>query len=447
MITIFIGLTFLGAPAAGPVAISAGPHLFVDEFLIERTENIARTIHPPARLPKPVITGPEDKCFQPYVSVVRGEKSGRFRIWYGIPESASQSHLATMESEDGIHWIRPHRVLADPGTIQFGVGIIDEGPAYSDPSKRFKYGWYHGGGLRIATSPDGLAWTPLSADAVLPHDHDINGIFRDPIRKRYIAMVSSYTTGLTWTGRRRVPMTSTSGNLIDWRKPWYAITPDAKDEGETQFYCFDGLLARGGLLIGMLRVLRDDLPADPGGPVAGIGYTVLIWSHDGETWERDRAPFLDRNPTPGSWDHAMTWIGAQIIVGDETFLYYGGYASGHKVERFTERQIGLARMRRDRYVSRDAGETAGTLRTRPIRFAGSALTVNADVEGELRVRLIDSGGAAIEGFDGRDADPIRGDSLAHPVKWKGSLASLRGKDVRIEFSLRRAKLYGFAFER
>lgn len=37
----------------------------------------------------------------------------------------------------------------------------------------------------------------------------------------------------------------------------------------------------------------------------------------------------------------MTWADCQLVVGDEMFIYYGGYARGHKVERFTERQIGL----------------------------------------------------------------------------------------------------------
>ena len=43
----------------------------------------------------------------------------------------------------------------------------------------------------------------------------------------------------------------------------------------------------------------------------------------------------------------MTWIGACLPVGDEVFLYYGGYARGHKVESTTERQLGMARLRKD----------------------------------------------------------------------------------------------------
>lgn len=437
------GIATAVATAQTPIALSSGPHLLVDDYLIASQENLTRTVNRPERLPEPVVTGPEDKCFQPYLSVLRDPETGRFRIWYGVPENAGQSHLGYMESDDGIHWERPHRVLDDPGPIQFGVSIFDEGPDFPDADKRYKYGWWYGGGLNVAASPDGLVWTPIVPGVVLQHNHDINSIFRDPIRNRYIAFVSTYTTGPTWEGQRRVSMSSVSDDLIHWREPWLILTPDERDEGETQFYCMDGVIARGDLVIGLLKVLRDDLPADPGGPKAGIGYTVLAWSRDGELWERDREPFMDRNPEPGTWDHAMTWGDEQLIVGDETFIYYGGYARGHKIERFAERQIGLARMPRDRYVSRDAGRQRGTLRTRPVTFEASAMAINAKADGEVRIRLLDVSGQPLAGFNWADCKPIRGDSLAHPVAWQGSLASLKGELMQIEFALRDASLYGF----
>jgi len=429
--------------AAQPIPLPSGPHLFVDDYLIAHEANLARVVNHPERLPDPVVTGPEDKCFQPYLTVLRDAATDRFRIWYGVPENAGQSHLAYMESEDGIHWIRPHRVLADPAPIQFGVSIIDESPDYPDPGKRYKYGWWWGGGLNVAASPDGLVWQPLVPGVVLHHSHDINGIFRDPVRRRYVAFISSYTTGPTWQGQRRVSMSSVSDDLIHWRDPWFIFTPDEKDEGETQFYCMDGVIARGDLLLGTLKVLRDDLPADPSGPVAGIGYTVLAWSRDGEHWTRDREPLLDRNPTPGTWDHAMTWGDEQLVVGDETWIYYGGYARGHKVERFTERQIGLARMPRDRYVAREAEQTRGTLRTPLVVLSAAHMTVNARVDGELRVRVLDTSGRPLPGLGWDDCASVRGDSIAHPVVWKGRLASVAGRPVVIEFALRKAALYGF----
>jgi hypothetical protein len=224
-----------------------------------------------------------------------------------------------------------------------------------------------------------------------------------------------------------------------------APSPSAQsgDEGVTEFYGIGRVLARGDLLLGFLKVLRDDLAADPSGPKDGIGYTVLAWTRNGERWERDRAPIFDRNPEPGSWDHAMAWLDFPLPVGDEVYLYYGGYARGHKVERFTERQLGLAHLPRDRYVARSADGAGGGLRTPPVVLAGSRLTVNARVDGELRVRVLDARGQPLDGFDWKDTAPLRGDQLAHPVRWSGALAALRGQSIQLEFAFREAQLFAF----
>jgi len=429
-----------------PVKLQTGPHLFVDDYLIADESNLRRTINRPTRLPMPLVTGKEDGNYQPYFTVLRDANTRRFRMWYGVPigpDAESDSHLAYMESENGIDWIRPHRVLDDPAPIKYGASVIDDGPAYPDPSRRFKFAWWCDGGLQVAASPDGLMWKPLAPGVVLPHNHDINCIFRDTPRNRYIALVSVGMEGEGWTGKRRIPHQSASQDLIRWENPWPVLTPDEEDEGETQFYCMSGLTTRGDLLIGMARVLRDDLSAEPGGQTAGIGYTALAWNRDGEHWERDREPFLNRGETPGDWDRAMAWIDCQLPVGDEIYLYYAGYARGHKIERKTERQIGLARMPRDRFVSRDAGQVEGRLCTRPIILESTQLTLNADASGRILVRFLDAHGRPFPGFDWEDCAEITGDSLLHPVKWKSDPASLMGKPVTMEFAMRDARLYGF----
>ncbi|GMU21067.1 MAG: hypothetical protein AMXMBFR13_11610 [Phycisphaerae bacterium] len=440
------GLLSGGARAEEPLRLEAGPHLFIDDHLIARQSGLRRVIVEPVRLPEPVVTGPEDKCFQPYVTVLRDPATKRFRIWYGIPENESRSHLGYMESDDGIRWQRPHRVLKDPAHIQFGVSILDDGPDCKDAAQRYKYGFWDAGGLQIAVSPDGLDWTMLAPTPVLEHDHDINCIFRDPVRNRYMALVSTYTEGPAWPGKRRIPMMSVSDDLLHWEKPWVIIRPDGQDEGETQFYCMGGLIARGPLLIGMLRVLRDDLPADPGGDVRGLGYTVLAWSRDGRTWQRDREPFLPRNPKPGTWDHAMTWADCQLPVDDEMYIYYGGYARGHKVDRFTERQIGLARMPVDRYVAREADGQEGRLLTKPLLLKGKALTLNASVKGRLRVRVCDLEGNPLDGFDWRDGPTIEGDSVHHRLAWKGGTLPASSQPVRLEFGLQDGRVFGFSLQ-
>jgi hypothetical protein len=439
----------------GPVELSPGPHLLLDDYLIDSSTGVTRTVQRPQRdasIPNPIITGKEDANFQPYLSVLRDAERGVYRIWYGAAtedQRSNASHLGHMESVDGIRWKRPHRILKDPGPIDFGASVLDEGKDYPNPATRYKYAWYNGG-LRVAGSPDGLQFTQLFGDrAVLSHSHDINGMFWDPIRKRYAAIVSTIETGSKWSGRRRVTMQSVSRDLRTWQTPWYVLTPDDSIEpGETQFYAMDGVLARGNLLIAMVKVLRDELVADnPPDPhdQYGVGYTALAWSRDGVHWVRDREHFFDPDPKRGAWDHAHAWIDEQLPVGDQVYLYYGGYARGHKVNRFEERQIGLVRMQRDRYVARAAGERAGTLRTAVVVPRGRTLTLNvAAPGGEVRARLLRPDGTPLRGFDFADCRPITGDALDAPVQWKGRLAEVRGTPVRLEFRLRRAKLYAFS---
>ncbi len=443
-------------PKAKALELETGPHLFLDDYLIAEQSFLNRTVNQPQKLPEPIITGGKngDDVFQPYMSVLRDPDTGRYRIWYGTPENVSQSHIGYLESEDGIHWIRPHRVLDDPGTIRFGVTVLDRGVEFPDSEQRYLYAYYLKDGLRLATSADGLEWKTLTDTSVLRHNHDINDLYWDPIRKHYVSVFSVWRENPEWGGdKQRLPHQSVSADLINWEKPWMIIAPKVGapiEVGEMQFYSMSGIIQRGDLLIGLVKVLRDDLNATPGKSAvdmgdmdrkaAGLGYTVLAWTRDGRTWQRDHEPFLPNDPIPGSWDHAMVWGDEQIIVGDETFLYYGGYARGHKVARFDERQIGLARMPRDRYVAREADLNWGHLITRSVILKGQAMTVNAKVVGEMRLRLLNQKGEPLAGYEWIE---IKGDRIDYPISWKKSIQSLKGKAVRLEFQMRNAQLFGF----
>lgn len=457
-----LGLLLLGpvAPAAEvrtPSALPPGPHLFVDDFLIERSSHLTRLVNSPKRdLESPVVTGKEDKNWQPYVSVVRDPTTRRFRLWYDVPSDGKGSHLGHLESDDGIRWLRPHQVLANPAPIIFGASVIDEGPEARSPEFRFRFLWWTGG-LWLAHSADGLRWKADQMRPVLTGTSDISSLARDPIRNRYLAvfgMASTKTDGYKGgtpnapEGFRRCVGQSTSPDGVKWEPPRRIFQPDAQDEGITEFYSIGGVVARGGLLIGLLKVLRDDLPCDAGGPRQGIGHTVLAWTRDGENWQRDRQPFFDRDPKPGTWDHAMAWGDCQLLVGDELYLYYGGYARGHKVARDTERQIGLVRLPRDRYVSRVAGDQEGTLRTPLLKLDGGAMTLNVDArQGAVRVQVLGADGKALAGFALADCEPVTADAVAAPLRWKRPLAELRGQPVRLEFVLRNARLFGFDVQR
>lgn len=439
------------ARPAEPITLGPGPHLLLDEYLIESSDSVIRRVISPPRdpsVPNPVVTGPEDRSFQPFFTVSRRPENGRYRIWYGAwrdDKSASHSHLAYMESDDGIHWQRPAKILKDPAEIQFGSEVLDAGPGGPDPARRFTYSWWHGGGLRVATSPDGLTFTPLAPQVVLPHGHDITNIWHDPVRNRYVATVSEMLQIEHMREQRRTTLQAVSDDLLHWSPKSIILAADNRyDKDVLQFYAMNAYLVRGELVLGMVKNLHDDWQATgrPQGAF-GIGSTSLAWTRDGQTWIRDREVFFGPDPQPGAWDHAHAWIDEQVPVGDEVYLYYGGYKWGHKHNRFAERQIGLVRMRRDRYVAREAGDAGGTLRTPLLVLNGTTLTVNAQISGELKVRLVDAHGQALPGFDWV---ALQGDSVQHAVRFAGTIASLAKYSLRIELQLRDAQLFGFGLE-
>ena len=99
-----------------------------------------------------------------------------------------------------------------------------------------------------------MVWTALAPGPVLRTQHDVTAIAWDPIRRRYLGLVSMLPPEFQG---RRIPYESVSDDLIHWKEPWQTITPDPNveiEKGETQFYGLNGVIARGSLLIGMIKV-------------------------------------------------------------------------------------------------------------------------------------------------------------------------------------------------
>jgi len=82
--------------------------------------------------------------------------------------------------------------------------------------------------------------------------------------------------------------------------------------------------------------------------------------------------------------------------------------------------------------------------TRPVRFDGAHLFVNADLQGgDLRVELLDESGRTIEPFTRERCAAITGNSTRLAVTWPQSMASLAGKTVRLKFFMTRGRLFSF----
>ncbi|HUY32397.1 MAG TPA: hypothetical protein VMV69_06420 [Pirellulales bacterium] len=146
-----------------------------------------------------------------------------------------------------------------------------------------------------------------------------------------------------------------------------------------------------------------------------------------------------------------------IARGDELWFYYTGlkyranfthegdaYPNGRDVPVLgRDRDVGavcLAVLRRDGFISLDAGEEPGTLLTKPFVLVGTKLHVNIDATaGELAVTVLDGDGRSVA-----VSEPVAGDHLRAAPRWKsGGLAGFKGRTVSLRFTLRNARFYSF----
>ncbi len=92
----------------------------------------------------------------------------------------------------------------------------------------------------------------------------------------------------------------------------------------------------------------------------------------------------------------------------------------------------------------------GALLTRQFVFDGDRLYLNARGEfGWIQVEVLDDEMEPIAGFRREDSDLIRGDSVAHEVRWRGNpdVRSLANRPIRLKIYVTDSWLYSFRFGR
>jgi hypothetical protein len=136
-----------------------------------------------------------------------------------------------------------------------------------------------------------------------------------------------------------------------------------------------------------------------------------------------------------------------ISVDDELWFYYGGRTYRHGPYNGNDSgpsscHIGLAKIKRGRFVSLEASFDGGMILTKPLILRGSQLFINANAEfGSIQVALLDEQENQIPGWQ----NTISGeDDVSIPVSFQqGSLGDLSDKHIRIRFILKNAQLFGF----
>lgn len=261
-------------------------------------------------------------------------------------------------------------------------------------------------------------------------------------------------------------------DLVQWAGP-ELVLPVARDERRdptdwVEYMDLDAWRVGGprtGAWLGGLVVFHSDrsdpqyeMPTVKGVWRKGTTEIRLVLSRDaGKTWKpvAGKAPWLPHHDRDDGYDR-LVFACKPLRVGDELWFYYTAWDGDHLVfkrggttwykDRLRVGRTARATLRLDGYASLDAGADGGSFLTRSLRAGGADLVVNlAARDGSLRVEILDDAGQSVPGFKAADCQPLTGDGVALPVRWRGGAAwkSLAGKVVRVRYEMTNARLYSF----
>ena len=492
-------------PAVGRAAGSEIPsigserQLFLDDLLVDtgRTHGVMRRLNPPTAIER--VLKPEQPSealgFIFYCSVV--DDNGTAKLFHGSYDAEKKKHFALATSQHGIHWERPHLGLKEyQGSRKNNLMPVEavEASVFLDPrapaEKRYRllYSRYwpdpQKAGVYVASSPDGVHWSE-SESRMLPFVPDSQhcGLWDEALQKYVI-----YTR--CWNPVRAVARVAVKDLETPW--PYDASVPPHHIWGKQKVPTLSRELAT--------VMARDD--DDPPGvqlytsaavkypfaphvylafPAAYQTFKGPDWqdralngndgtfdvqfaaSRDGVNWHRRRTPYIPAGFYDGL-DLRLVSMGQGLIRrGRELHQYFVGWPHTHGRPVVWDRDLkdraawlkkdlgGIYRatQRVDGFVSLDAGYPGGVVTTKPLRFTGDSLRVNLSTAGAggVRVALLDLEGTPLPGFGREDCAWINADEIDHRVEWKSGsdLSRLAGQPVRVELTLRNARLFAFEF--
>lgn len=462
-----------------------GRRLFLDQEDIETSRNVQFRHHQatksgPVLRPERAWEAQRVYCFG---TVIRDDD--QYRMWYiarlgpgsagrapGLVDPGDIVCLAT--SEDGLEWERPSLGItpfdgSSDTNILFPNGHCPS--VYYDTSasddERYKmavHGWGDTTGYTLRYSADGLHWrfypeSPMFGESVR---NEVMCIARDPRTLRFFAYHRRWADN--YKPRRRVIAASWSDDFRNWSPARLVVVPDERDiragfgdRVGTEFYNMTGCWYETQF-VGFLPVFTvnsyEPERRESGSIVSpwdGPIEAELVHSRDGYIWQRydDRTPILPRGQD-GDFDAGciLGCSSSLVVLDDEVRLYYTGVTTTHGGPMPPKKiSIGLARWRRDGFVSASAHAAAGSLETVPLDPAGSRLMINADAAGgDITAELLSTDGRVLEGYSAKDCRVMREDSTSSYVGWRTRDGIDAQKPLRIRFHLKNADLFSYWFE-
>ena len=466
------------------IPINVGRQLFVDDFLIQSSD-LQKVFHTPEFYSyNPVL-----KVDREWENTVEGypyaapfsdgiwfdPKDNKFKMWYlagaGTINTVKHS-LCTCyaESEDGIHWVKPELDVV-PGTNIVDTTNRDSATIWldrkeTDPQKRYKMfsveykedyiQWQY----VLKYSADGIHWSKGVAQSGAVSDRST--AFYNPFIEKWVLSMRHHNS-VSWRSRaylenddpemavslaHRLREGTTDKNVVFW------FTPDDKEKVHPDYpdvipgiYNFDAI-AYESLMLGLYSQWE--------GPENNICREAMMpkrneiqlgYSRDGFHFARPtHESFMEVNTEKDeSWNYGnmQSVNGVPLIVDDKLYFYSSGRCK-NGIWWDAGTSCGLAVLRRDGFCSVHT-DKAGTLTTERVVFDGKYLFVNADVEGQLLVEILNESGNVIPEFDCASCDIITGDSTKKLVSWHGKtdLSELAGRNLQFRFIIEKGDLYSF----
>lgn len=458
--------------------------LLLDSRIVEKTENAILTLGKVTKHPENPLFG-EDKPWEPrfdnvYANVIFDEEDKLYKCWYspfiiderttstpedernpddhdymGVKPNGREMGICYAVSKDGIHWEKPELGLVEfNGSNKNNILIrghhikgVFHGPhgagVFKDlhertPQKCYKM-FFRGDKMTVAFSSDGLHLRkPIPCPEIDAQGDTHNNAFWAPTLDNYVGITRLWKKGQRIVGRTESP------DFVKWTKAKAVL------KGRPRVQTHDMVVfPTGGVYLGLLGIM--DFPEDSNYHVKQ--HVELAWSPDTITWKRiqEGTPFIGHSPAETErygtmpYDWGTIFASAPIFLDDEVQIYYGacdwyffGWRKGY---------LALATLRPDGWAGYESitADQSAFITTTPIVCTGNNLQLCADVRknGYIKIKLFDEDNNELAG-----SQSIKQTATDAIVNWqKGfSLKNIKGKNVKLEFQMKKAKLFSFGFD-
>ncbi|MCY2966831.1 MAG: hypothetical protein NT069_24905 [Planctomycetota bacterium] len=483
-LVLFLLLLATVASAQETAPVSVGDRqLFLDDQGIAKIDGLQRTMHQPKKRGAVIVPDrPWETALQTRCTPVWDEQAKRYKLWL-ITSTPAPGVAGTTyaESVDGVKWTKPilrqwkyqaslenNFIAVEPDSAWPANAMenVVYDPDDADPQRRFK-GFLGAIGRQPIVSPDGIHWKKL--DVPMLSSEDESNLSYDRQSRTFIATLKTggpfgRSHGI-WTSKDFQTWTNT-GVLIhadeeDQRMGKANIRARLADDqlqqpryNDPADYNADvynvGVFRYEGLYVALPAVYHATGKI-PVGNTDGFHLVQLRSSRDLQTWQHvaDRQTFIGPSPIKGGAFDLTQLLppSAPLVRDDELWFYYTGLKYRAEPAPAVAGGMGaicLAVLRRDGFVSLDAGETPGTITSKPFKWLGSKLMANVETRdrGELRAEVLDTAGEVIA-----TSLPLKGNHPRGEFRWSQSLPeSLHERQVSLRFTLREASFYSWWLE-